>query len=183
MQGRSPRRQAQFATARACARRALADLGLPPAPILPGPGGAPQWPVGTKGSITHCDGYRAAVVSRSELTAGLGIDAEPAMSLPDGVMSLVASPRELTMLAAMPSQRPQVPWDRLLFCAKEAAYKSWYPQSGRWSALRDIQVDIDDAGGFVGLLPGPEPMQVTGRWRVTAGLLLTAVARPAAASA
>ncbi|MDX3540104.1 4'-phosphopantetheinyl transferase, partial [Streptomyces sp. MB09-01] len=35
MQGRRARRRRQFATARACARRCLADLGRPAAPLLP----------------------------------------------------------------------------------------------------------------------------------------------------
>jgi len=41
----------EFAAARACARAGLARLGVPPAPILPGVRGAPQWPAGIVGSI------------------------------------------------------------------------------------------------------------------------------------
>ena len=48
------RRRREFATARACARAALAKLGVPAAPIVPGSRGAPQWPPGVVGSITHC---------------------------------------------------------------------------------------------------------------------------------
>lgn len=51
-------RRREFATARSCARAALARLGRLPAPVLPGPGGAPQWPDGVTGSITHCPGPR-----------------------------------------------------------------------------------------------------------------------------
>src|SRR5690242_12311145 len=53
-------RRKEFATGRACARAALARLGRPSAAVLRGPGGAPQWPEGVVGSITHCVGYRAA---------------------------------------------------------------------------------------------------------------------------
>lgn len=80
--GRRERRRRQFATARACARRCLADLGHAPVPLLPGPGGAPAWPPGVVGSITHCDGYRAAVADHRTHTSALGIDAEPAGPLP-----------------------------------------------------------------------------------------------------
>jgi 4'-phosphopantetheinyl transferase EntD len=38
------KRRQEFATARACARAALAELALPLVPIVPGPRGAPQWP-------------------------------------------------------------------------------------------------------------------------------------------
>src|ERR1700761_3617241 len=57
------KRRREFAAGRGCARRALAALGLPPAPLLPGEGGAPRWPDGVVGSITHCAGYAAAAVA------------------------------------------------------------------------------------------------------------------------
>jgi hypothetical protein len=55
-------RRREFATGRACARTALAQLGVPGAAILPGARGAPQWPAGVMGSITHGAGYRACAV-------------------------------------------------------------------------------------------------------------------------
>ena len=59
------KRRREFATGRHCARSALGALGVGPAPILPGQAGAPQWPSGIVGSITHCAGYRAAAVARA----------------------------------------------------------------------------------------------------------------------
>src|SRR5688500_16527321 len=56
-----PRRR-EFGTTRACARTALGRLGVDPVPIPRGPGGAPRWPAGIVGSLTHCAGYRAAAV-------------------------------------------------------------------------------------------------------------------------
>ena len=61
-----PTRRREFATGRWCARRALHDLGLPPAPIIPGERGAPGWPPGVVGTITHCPGYRGAAVARDD---------------------------------------------------------------------------------------------------------------------
>ena len=45
------KRRGEFGTGRACARAALAKLGLPPAAILPGARGAPQWPAGVAGTF------------------------------------------------------------------------------------------------------------------------------------
>src|SRR5262245_28830029 len=59
------KRRREFTTARVCARAALAKLGYPPIPILPGKRGAPTWPDGVVGSMTHCAGYRAAAVARA----------------------------------------------------------------------------------------------------------------------
>jgi 4'-phosphopantetheinyl transferase EntD len=63
------KRRREFTTARGCARAALAALGLPPAPIVPGPRGAPQWPTGVVGSITHCAGYCAWALARTAVPA------------------------------------------------------------------------------------------------------------------
>jgi 4'-phosphopantetheinyl transferase EntD len=60
-----PKRRQEFTTARHCARTALATLGAPPAPILPGEMGAPTWPPGYVGTMTHCAGYRAAAIART----------------------------------------------------------------------------------------------------------------------
>ncbi|WP_275040806.1 4'-phosphopantetheinyl transferase family protein [Nocardiopsis salina] len=181
MAGRQPRRRRQFATSRACARRALSDLGVQSAPILPGRHGEPRWPAGVVGSITHCDGYRAAVVARSGEAAAVGIDAEPGLPLPEGVRSLVASPREAASLARLGAREPRVPWDRLLFSAKEAAYKAWFPQARRWCALRDVSVQLGAGGTFTAVPPTlcPEGAGYEGRWLLHAGLLVTAVLCPA----
>ncbi|WP_405983455.1 4'-phosphopantetheinyl transferase [Streptomyces sp. NBC_00872] len=181
MAGRRARRRAQFATARACARHSLAELGLAPAPLLPGAGGAPRWPAGVVGSITHCDGYRAAVVARAAEVAALGIDAEPAEPLPRGVLGLVASAGERAALERLADERPGLCWDRLLFSAKEAVYKAWYPSVERWLGFADATVRISPEGTFTARLhpaepPPGAPARFDGRWLVRKGLLLTSVA-------
>src|SRR4051812_40427195 len=60
------RRRAEFATARACARTALGKLGHAPVAVPRGDRGAPVWPAGIVGSLTHCDGYRAATVAEAK---------------------------------------------------------------------------------------------------------------------
>jgi 4'-phosphopantetheinyl transferase EntD len=78
------KRRNEFITARHCARVAMAQLGVPPAPILKGDKGEPHWPDGVVGSLTHCEGYRGAVVGRSVAVRSVGIDAEPHGVLPTG---------------------------------------------------------------------------------------------------
>src|ERR1022692_2231466 len=73
---------------------ALARLGLPPVPIVPGLRGAPQWPSGIVGSMTHCAGYRASAVARMQDMLILGLDAEPDHRLPDGVLDAIATADE-----------------------------------------------------------------------------------------
>ncbi|QSB16795.1 4'-phosphopantetheinyl transferase superfamily protein [Natronosporangium hydrolyticum] len=180
--GAGDKRRREFTTVRACARAALHELGVPPAPVLPGPGRAPNWPAGVTGSMTHCDGYRAAAVAATADLRSLGIDAEPAGPLPAGVLGLIGSRAERAQVAHLARERPEVPWDRLLFCAKEAAYKAWYPVTGQWVALADIAVEVGPEDGRLRARPpgGGALRELPGRWAVAgqrdrAGLLLVAV--------
>ena len=142
-----PARRAEFATGRACARRALARLGLPPRPIPTGQRGEPRWPHGVVGSITHCAGYRGAVLARTSQIATIGIDAEPNAPLPAGVLDSVSLPSERAWVARLSAAEPSVHWDRLLFCAKESVYKAWYPLAHRWLDFQDAAITVQAEPG------------------------------------
>ena len=185
------KRRREFTTARACARTALGQLGLPPAAILPGPRGAPQWPAGVVGSITHCDGYRACAVARDSDLFALGLDAEPNRPLPAGVLDVVALPGERDRLSALAcGGTPAVCWDRLLFSAKESVYKTWFPLTRRRLDFDQAVITIKPAAGTFsvqilapdGLACGGRLTSVTGAWLVQAGLVLTAIAVPASSA-
>jgi 4'-phosphopantetheinyl transferase EntD len=179
------KRRAEFTTVRACARIALGRLGLPPAPLLSGPKREPLWPDGVVGSITHCDGYRAAAVARASEVASIGIDAEPHDALPAGILDRVTLPAERAHLGELP---PGLHWDRLLFSAKESAYKAWFPLARRWLGFEEAALLFspgpDPAGGTftVDLLADPVPVvaglpvrTLRGRYAVVGGLLGTAI--------
>lgn len=179
------KRRDEFITVRHCARIALGKLGRPPVPILKGDKGEPCWPEGVVGSLTHCTGYRGAVVGHSTEVRSVGIDAEPHDVLPHGVLDAVSLPEERREMSTLPSD---MHWDRILFCAKEATYKAWYPLTKRWLGFEDahIVVDVDDpsgsAGGFVSTilidgaaLCGPPLTSLRGRWSVADDLVLTAI--------
>jgi 4'-phosphopantetheinyl transferase EntD len=181
------KRRSEFATGRACARAALAKLGLPPVPIVPGLRGAPQWPAGVTGSITHCAGYRASAVARLADVAGIGLDAEPNDALPGGVLERIAVAQEQAWLPRLAAAVPGVAWDRLLFCAKESVYKAWFPLTRRWLGFEQAAVTVEpQARTFTARLLEPaEALDgrwlagFDGRWLVRDGLLLTAVTVPA----
>jgi 4'-phosphopantetheinyl transferase EntD len=184
------KRRREFAAVRACARRAMAKLGVPPQAVLPGERGAPQWPDGIAGSMTHCDGYSAAALVRADDLASLGIDAEPHAELPEGVLDAVSLPGERGRLAELAAARPDVHWDRLLFSAKESVYKAWFPLTRLWLDFSeaDIEIAADPAaasGRFRARLLVPGPVVAgrridafDGRWTVARGLAATAVAVP-----
>jgi 4'-phosphopantetheinyl transferase EntD len=167
-----PQRRAEFAAGRACARAALAALGLPAAPVVAGPAGEPRWPAGVTGSITHCAGYRACAAARIADLAALGIDAEPDAGLPAGLIESVAGPAERAWITRQAAAGPVVCWDRLLFSAKEAVGKLWYPLTGQWPGLGQLAVFPDAAGTFDAHVAGS---RLTGRWLARGGLIVTAV--------
>jgi 4'-phosphopantetheinyl transferase EntD len=181
------KRRSEFATGRACARAALAKLGLPPSPIVPSPRGAPQWPPGVTGSITHCAGYRASAVAHLADVASLGLDAEPNAPLPDGVLERIAVAQERAWLPELAAAVPGVSWDRLLFCAKESVYKAWFPLTGRWLGFEQAAVIVEpQARTFTARLLEPAEARdgrrlagFDGRWLVRDGLVLTAITVPA----
>lgn len=178
------KRRREFTTARFCARRALRELGVPPAPLVPGERGAPQWPKGVVGSMTHCAGYRAAAAARARSVVTVGVDAEPHEKLPDGVLDAISVVGERRHVAALSATDPHVCWDRLLFSCKEAVYKAWYPITGEWLGFADAELTFDVAsGGFTARLAkkGPEIdgaalAEFAGRWLARDGFVLSAVA-------
>jgi 4'-phosphopantetheinyl transferase EntD len=179
------KRRLEFATVRHCARQAFAELGIPPVAVLNGERGAPQWPEGVVGSMTHCAGYRAAVVGRTSVIHTVGIDAEPHGPLPDGVLGMIARDEEKVELASLTAAEPSVHWDRMLFCAKESVYKAWYPLTHRWLGFEEASISLSPAGTFEAklLVPGPvvagEQLDgFSGRWIVGDGLVITAIVIP-----
>src|SRR4051812_26708965 len=65
-----------FAAGRDCAHRALEELGIAGFSILSGSTREPLWPQSIVGSITHTEGYAAAVVARAQQVRSVGIDCE-----------------------------------------------------------------------------------------------------------
>lgn len=185
--GAVDKRRREFATGRACARRALSRLGMQAGPIGGGERGEPLWPAGVTGAITHCRGYRGAAVARSDDLAALGIDAEPHEPLPQGLLGDIARAEELGPLVELAAAVPGTHWDRLLFSAKESVYKAWFPLARRWLGFEDALLELDpERRTFVArlLVPGPDLAgaqlrHFEGRWLLAGSLILTAVTVPA----
>ena len=153
-----PKRRAEFARGRACAREALRRAGYGPegaaratgaAPLTEDPGfveipvGAsrePLWPEGFTGSITHCDGFVAAVAAHAGVVRAIGLDAEVDRALPDGVPAQVITPEEAEAL-------PDAGQHIVCFSAKESIHKAVFPLTGVWLDFLDVSVALD-SGGF-----------------------------------
>ncbi|WKD57480.1 4'-phosphopantetheinyl transferase Npt [Corynebacterium capitovis DSM 44611] len=169
------RRKAEFGDARWCAHEALAELGYGSSEaILRGEGGMPLWPDGVSGSLTHTEGFRAAVVAPVDHLVSVGIDCEPAGPLPEGVVDQIARSQERQQIDTMRSNG--IEWaDRLIFCAKEATYKCWFPLSRRWLGFDGAEIEVHPDGTFTSYIlarPAPVPF-FEGRWKERAGFIVT----------
>jgi 4'-phosphopantetheinyl transferase EntD len=177
------KRRQEFATARGCARAALARLGIPAVAIPAGAHGEAIWPPGVVGTITHCTGYRACAVARSHEIAMLGIDAEPNLPLPDRLLDDIGRPEELQQLCSA-SGWSDVYRGRLLFSAKEAIYKAWFPLARRWLGFEDARISFDPQSETFAArllveesqLPSGVTPELKGRWMVRDRIIMTAIA-------
>lgn len=173
VEGATERRIREFAGGRACARRALATLGMGARALPMGVDGAPLWPPGYVGSITHKGSYRAAAVAPARVLRAIGIDVEPDEPLPPGVLETIASDEEVAAVRALLAGSPGRAWDRLLFSAKESAVKA---ARGRGAAgVRSVAVALA-GGSFTATLEGAEGGSLHGAWTRSGRMLLATTA-------
>lgn len=179
-----PKRKADFGDSRWCAHEALTAFGttadLREAEILRGERGMPVFPGGITGSLTHTDGYRAALLGESRRWRSLGIDAEPAESLPESIFTAIARPQEQWRVERMIRHYGAHYLDKVLFSAKEATYKAWFPLTHRFLDFDQADIDLRMDGTFTSYLlvrPVPVPF-IQGRWTVHNGYVVTLAAVP-----
>lgn len=146
-----PKRQNEFRLGRYCARSALRRLSVPDTPILASSDRVPIWPDGTTGSITHTDGYCGAAIARTGRFISLGLDVERIGNIDPDVWRLVCSSDELDWISNMPPQERNQ-WSYLIFSAKEAAYKCWYPICRKWLSFHDVDIHFGSSGIFTAVL-------------------------------
>jgi 4'-phosphopantetheinyl transferase EntD len=91
------------------------------------------------------------------------------------VLEVVASADEreaLRRLAALGGERSGIPWDTLLFAAKEATYKAWYPLAGTVVGHDAVHVELSPSGSFSAVARADDALgrvathRVRGRWVV-----------------
>ncbi|MFC3324440.1 4'-phosphopantetheinyl transferase family protein [Mesorhizobium cantuariense] len=134
---RQPAMRRASGAARWIAHGLLAELGINDVAILRAPTGAPVWPDGITGSLTHDDYMAVAAVAPVGHIRSLGIDVEPAQPLPDDIFALVATPADRIDAADRHLA------GRILFAAKEAVYKAVYPLDREVLGYEDITVDLN----------------------------------------
>ncbi|MFJ3029512.1 4'-phosphopantetheinyl transferase [Curtobacterium sp. NPDC087080] len=166
-----PSRRAEFRTGRLLARLALTAIGTPVTALPVARSGAPRWPDGVVGTITHCPGVRACAVARHDEHAGIGIDATPARPLPPGVLRRVADladdrvARGLAVLRRTGVESP----DSVLLAATEAVAKARSTAHDGWFGIDGAHVELRPDGTFAASARRGPRFAATGRWAVDRG--------------
>jgi len=140
------KRRREFAAGRACARAALARLGIHDFPLRSESDRTPLWPAGIVGSLSHCGDFCGVAVARRGRIAGIGLDVERARPLHERVARMIGTPGELERLALLPDL-PQGLWAMVVFCAKESTYKCFYPLARMFLDFHDLEIDLEPATG------------------------------------
>jgi 4'-phosphopantetheinyl transferase EntD len=180
----APRRLRDYAAGRECARLALRELAIEDFALLPAADRQPLWPPGITGSISHTQGYCAAVVARSDPICSIGLDVECAEAVREELWPRICCPEEIEWLARQDAQQ-RVRLAALLFAAKESFYKCQYPLTGEWLGFEDVRIEagpVGKVGGELSVWPqrpvrfaAHATLPLQGAWRfhgawVTAGV-------------
>ncbi|MCK0744282.1 4'-phosphopantetheinyl transferase family protein [Chromohalobacter nigrandesensis] len=125
------KRRGEFLAGRLCAREALhAATGCGEVPGIAADR-APCWPQDTLGSITHSDGFAAALAAPRGAWQGLGLDAETLLSpvRTGRLASEILTPEERAWCDGLDSDA-QALFTTLAFSSKESLFKALYPLIG-----------------------------------------------------
>ena len=175
----SQNRKREFIAGRFCAHEAMKSANMPPEHIRIGEKGEPIWPSTIVGSITHSHGYAAAAVAKKSEVLSLGIDAETNEPLSPKVLQRIGNTQEQEWVQSVESSLIQHP-GKILFSAKEATYKAWYPITQEWLGFQEAHIDFhSDENTFTVQIQKKGPFKkLFGKFVIQQGIILTAIEIP-----
>lgn len=136
------KRRREYTAGRVLARRAAQKLGLGAIEVLPRDDRSPAWPVGIVGSITHTRGHVAVALARADTVRGLGLDVEQAEPLKHRLWDMICTDEDRAMLAKYPEpERSRLA--KIVFSAKEAAYKAQFALTEQFLGFSAMHIDLD----------------------------------------
>ena len=175
----SQNRKNEYIAGRFCAHQSMALANIPPVHIPIGNKGEPIWPSGVVGSITHSRGYAAAAVAKQSDVHSLGLDAEIDEPLSSRVLRRISNENEQEWIKATASGLIQHP-GKVLFSAKEATYKAWYPITQEWLGFKEVLINFHDQGNtFTVHIQKNGPIrEMHGKYTIRKDIIVTAIEVP-----
>ncbi len=176
----TPKRQREFLAGRAAARHAMGQMGVPKAPVLSDQDRAPVWPGSLTGSISHNDTLCVAVLTDARTVPAIGIDIEEKLPLAPELIPEICTLPERAWLACQPERERGV-LAKLLFSAKECAYKCQFTLTRTFLEFSDLEITTDlETGQFEATFIRPVPgfakgAQLFGRYVIDDRTIVTAI--------
>ena len=173
-------RRVEFTCGRTIARRAMAPLGHGAAPVLMTSDRAPVWPENIVGNLSHTSTACIALAAPAREYVSLGVDLETDEPLDKDLIAEICNNDENRWLLQQPEDR-RGQLARLVFSAKEAAYKAQYPLTRTVFGFDRMSVSFDFPKGtfrakFVNAVGGFQKDQyLNGCFQVDGGFILTVV--------
>jgi 4'-phosphopantetheinyl transferase EntD len=145
----SSRRMGYFSTGRFCAREAIRQILGEECPVGIESSGAPRWPPGIAGSISHTEGLTGAIVAAAEDYPSIGLDIEKRMAVDRSLWEMLFDETEQQRLNAS-----SVPDElaTLYFSMKEAYYKMQFPLTRTFLDFRDVRLEDGPNGLWINRL-------------------------------
>lgn len=132
-------RLSDFLRGRYCAHRCLASFQIS-SPVLKDDVGAPIWPEGFSGSISHTHGLAGAILSRKNTFLSVGLDIEKIGRIDTEIWPLLFTESEISLLHKLNSEKQQEV-STLMFSMKEAYYKMQYQLTKSGMEYDDLEVN------------------------------------------
>ena len=175
-------RRREFAAGRIVARALLAQADAAIEALLSDGDRVPMWPRSVVGSITHCRSLCAVAVASRTVSAGIGIDVEPARPLDVGLHAMILRDAERGRIDALPADLQPL-GAILVFSIKEAVYKAIYPERRQFLDFQQVEIVFEGEDGFSAEVLVPEATfpglpRISGRYRVADGHIASAVVLP-----
>lgn len=174
------KRRREFCAGRAAARRAMHRMGLPPVAVPSDETRAPVWPTNVTGSISHSDSLCIAVLADARAVPAVGIDIEDALPLDPELFADICTLPERAWLSTQPEQDRGM-LAKLIFSAKECAYKCQFTLSRTFLEFHDLEITADLETGqfeatFLRSVPGfARGARLYGRYVVAQDHVITAI--------
>jgi enterobactin synthetase component D len=142
------KRQIEFASGRRSAESLLKRLGNSQQ-VWVNPDRSPDWPNGFTGSISHSNSWTWVAVGRKTQLKSIGIDTETVVSTEtrSQIQQDIATPNEWEVAESTGLTANQI--FSLVFSAKEAFYKCWYPLTEEYFGFEHALVDAATPSSLV----------------------------------
>ena len=136
------KRQAEYLSARLCARQALLlQTGRAALPMQQEHSRAPLWPEHSCGSMSHSHGIAAAVVGERTHWQSLGIDIEKPLTIERAqrLFSAILTPAEQQYYHSL-AERDAAQYVTCVFSFKESLFKALNPLTDVYFTFQDAQI-------------------------------------------